>query len=121
MGAGSDFLLDSHPPTVSIPVLIPCSAPTAVIEARDGNAALGARTKPKGCLSVIVLDPRPGIPTMLVRIVYVAVVEVPRTTAVKIERNVERKCRRERWKNKFQVTFSIMKAVFFGKKYQRTK
>ena len=81
VGAGSDFLLSSHPPpTISIPVLIPCSAPTAVMEARDDNVRLGARTKPSGCLSVVVLDPRPGIPTILVRIVYVAVVEVPRTS-----------------------------------------
>lgn len=59
MGAGSDFLLGSHPviAPISIPVLIPCSVPTAVMDARDDNDRLGARTKPGGCLSVIVLDP----------------------------------------------------------------
>ena len=71
VGAGSDFLLNSgptfFPPSISIPVLIPCSTPMAVMEERD--VTLGVRTKPGSCLSEFALDPRPGIPTMLVRIV----------------------------------------------------
>ena len=58
------------------------------MEERD--VALGARTKPilGICLllSMFTLDPRPGIPTMLVRIVYVPVVDAPRTVQERIKK-----------------------------------